>query len=184
MPVAKRAPGRHAPGTQVQRALLGGGEVTLARLVDPEPVRLEIGRHGRLRHGELAFAAQGGDDLGRQEMRVDDQVARLVLEQPHERLQVELLDQQPQLVAAIAPRKTGPVEHVVEVTEDVRRLVDQVEIRLAVDAAEGGVGQGEHVEVPDNGLGADLAQGQLDRLGRPHVPRPDRRRQDRECVVP
>src|SRR5438552_18720774 len=43
---------RHAPGLQVQRALLGGGEIVLARLVNPESMGLEIRGHRHLRHAQ------------------------------------------------------------------------------------------------------------------------------------
>ena len=36
---------------------VGRREVVIARLVDPQAVRLEIGRDGQLRRGDLALAA-------------------------------------------------------------------------------------------------------------------------------
>ena len=47
--------GRHAPVLQVGRAFLGGGEVVVAGLVDPQAVRFEVGGHGELRRFELAL---------------------------------------------------------------------------------------------------------------------------------
>src|SRR5947209_7446912 len=55
--------GRHAPGVEVAGALLRGGEVVVAGLVDPQAVGLEVGGGGDLRGLEGALPAQRGDDL-------------------------------------------------------------------------------------------------------------------------
>src|SRR5262249_17907264 len=56
--------GGDAPVLQVEGALLGGGEVVLAGLVHPQPVRLEVGRHRHLRDLHPAGPAQRREDLG------------------------------------------------------------------------------------------------------------------------
>ena len=134
-------------------------------------MRLEIGGDRDLRQRQLLFLAQRGDDLGRQEMRVDDQIPRLLLQQADERRRLSFSTARPQPIA-LACRAARLVEHVVEIAEHVRRLVHQVQIGLAVDAAEGGVGQLQHVEVRDHRIGRQLAQGQFDGLGRAHWPAP------------
>ena len=79
------------------------------------------------------------------------------------------------------PDLLGWSMQVVEVAEDVRRLVDQIEVGLAVELAEGGVGQFENVDVADDGVGHGLAQGQLDGLGGADVAGADRRGQDEDA---
>ncbi len=56
-------------------------------------------------------------------------------------------------------------------------LVDEIEIGLAVNAAEGRVGQLEHVDVLDVGSGRNLAQSQFHCLSSAHVPCSYQRRQ-------
>src|SRR5262249_16305831 len=82
--------------------------------------------------------------------------------------------------ASVLARAAGPIEHVVEITQNVRRPVDEIEIRLAIEPAKGGVGQLEHVDVLDRGLGHDLTQGQLDRLSSPQMPGADRGGEDED----
>ena len=124
---------------------------------------------------------QRGDDLGRQEVRVDDHVPRAPLQQPEELPQVELLDQQPQAVAlALRRGRRGRAGR--RSTRDVRRLVDQVEIRPAVEPAEGGVGEVQHVEVLDGRRGIELPQGHFDGLGRAEMAGADRGREDEDAL--
>src|SRR5262249_24604827 len=83
----------------------------------------------------------------------------------HEGPQVELLEHQTEAVAAVLARFAGPVEHVVKVAQDVRGLVDQVQVELGVKAAEELIGQLKHVHVFDAGLRHHLVQSRLHRLG-------------------
>ena len=95
-------------------------------------------------------------------------VPPLALEQVAELGEVELLDQQPQR-SRLESGSAGLVHLVVEVAQDVRGLVDQVEVRLAVELAERGVGQREDVDVADHRVGRSLPQRQFDRLRRPEM---------------
>src|SRR5262249_16998504 len=125
---------------------------------------------------ELLRLAQRREDLRREEVRVDHEVPRLTREEASERGQVELLDEQTQMIAErVEP--TRLIEQIVKVPEDVWRPVAEVEVRLAVDAAKDGVGHRQHVAIDHMGIGMHLTQGELDRLGRSHVARTDRRRQ-------
>ena len=143
----------------------------VAGLIDPQAVRLEIGRGREMRRVDLAFAAERGNDLCRQEVRVDDHVPGVVSQQTQQPPQVQAFDQQPQAVGLALCRRR-PVEHVIGEAQQVRGRVDQVDIQLAIQTAEGGVGQIQDVDVLDLRLRGKLPQGQFDRLGRPHVPRP------------
>ena len=153
----------------------------LAGLVDPQPMRLEIGGHGDLRHRHFVLLAQGRDDLGRQEMRVDDQVPLLALEEANQLAEVELFQGEAEAVAAVLAGPAGLIEQVVEIAEDVRRVVDQVKVSPAIDPAKQGVGQLEDVLIAHGGRGQHLAQGQLDRLGGPEMAGTDGRGQDKDA---
>src|SRR5579884_1850827 len=63
---------RHAPMLQIAAAFGRGREIALAGLIDPESMRLKIGGRRHMRQGQLALAPQGGNDLGGQEMCIDD----------------------------------------------------------------------------------------------------------------
>src|SRR5207302_811004 len=106
---------------------------------DPEAVGFEISRDGDLGRGEAAVALHAGNDLGGEEMGVDDDVPRLGGEQVGELVEVQLFKRQAEAVAA-GMRAAGLVEQVIDVAEDVGGLVDEVEVGGAVEAAEGGVG--------------------------------------------
>lgn len=56
---------------------VGGGEVAVARLINTQAVRLEVGRGRELRRGDFALGAECGDDFGGQKVRVDDHVPTL-----------------------------------------------------------------------------------------------------------
>ena len=170
----------HAPVRQVHGPFLGGREIVIARLVDPQAVGLEIGGHGDLRQGELPFCAAPAMISAGRKCVLMTRSHGSASSRRDEATQVELLDGQPQAVAAIACPEGWAVEQVVEVAEDVRGLVDQIEVGLAVEPAEGGVGQFQNVEVADDGFGHGLPQGQLDGLGGAHVAGADRRGQDQD----
>src|ERR1700687_4583265 len=53
---------RHAPVLQVQGPLVGGGEIAVARLVDPQAMRVEVGGGRYLGHRQLPYFAERGDD--------------------------------------------------------------------------------------------------------------------------
>ena len=67
------------------------------------------------------------------------------------------------------PGAARAIEQIVDVAQDMRGFVDQIEIGGAVEAAEGGVGEGEDVDVADEGVRGHLLEGQLDGLGGAHV---------------
>ena len=90
--------GRHAPIGQVGRPFVSRREVVVAGLIDPQAVRLEVGRGRQMRRVDLAFAAERGDDLRGQEVRVDDHVPGVVAEEAQQPPQVQAFDQQPQAV--------------------------------------------------------------------------------------
>ena len=147
---------RHAPGRQVECPFLSGGEIVLARLVDPEPVGLEVRGDRHPRHTQPLLPAKRGDDLRGQKMGVEDQVPGLLFEKADEGPKIESFHRQAKTVRAIAARATGLIHQIVEVAQNVRGLIDQVQVGLAVDTAKGGVRQGQHVEVSDRGLGHNL----------------------------
>jgi hypothetical protein len=153
----------------------------VARLVDPQPMRLEVSGDGQLRRVKALLTPQRSDNLGRQEVRVDDHVPRLLLEKLREAPQVELFDRQAEPIA-LAPRPPRPVEHVVEIPQHVRHSIDQVQIRLAIQPAKGCVGQVEHVQVLDDGPGIKLPQGKFDRLGSAQMARAHRGGQDENSL--
>src|SRR5262245_41833254 len=59
----------------------------------------------------------------------------------------------------------------------MRSTIDEVEVRLAVNSPKNGIGQLEHIDISDERLWIELAQGQLDRLRGAQMTAPDRRRQ-------
>ena len=87
--------------------LLGGREIMIARLIDPKPMRLEIGRRRDLRQGQLPLAAQRGNDLRGQEMRIDNKIPRPLLDQLNELTEVELLECQAQRSVRFLPERLG-----------------------------------------------------------------------------
>ena len=165
---------------EIRRAFLRRRRVAVGRLVHPQPVRLEVRRHRHLRHRQLPVAPQRRDDLGGQEVRVDDDVPLVALDQVAKFAQVQLLHRQPQPVAA----RLGPprlVHHVIEVAQDVRRFVNEVEVGLPVHLAERRVGQRQHVDIPHLRPRRQLPQRQLHRLRRAHVPRADGSGEDEDA---
>ena len=66
--------------------------------------------------------------------------------------------------------ETRAIHQVVKVAQHVRRFVDEVEIRLRIDTAKGGIRQLEHVDILDDGLRIELFERQLDSLRRPQMP--------------
>ena len=153
-----------APVLQVERAFLGRGEVAVAGRIDPEPMRLEIRRRYHLGQVDLSLLPERGDDFRGQKVRIDDEVPRLFLQELQERFEVELFEIEPQLVGALLGR-TGQIEHVVEVAQDVRRLVDEVEVELPVNAFEETIRHVEDVNIAHGRIGQRLPGGQLDGLG-------------------
>ncbi len=117
--------GRQTLLLQVESGFLRGREVVFAWLRDPEMMGLVIGGHHHLRDRQLLLLPEIGDNLSRQEVSVDDQVPRLLLEKPQEGTQVHLLQvdsqpiQEPQLTAFV-----GAVHQVIGHAQDQRRLVD------------------------------------------------------------
>src|SRR5437867_7054504 len=110
-------------------------------------------------------------------MGADGPLGLVRLEETDEASGVELVEREP---AALAPPR--PVEVVVEPAEDLRRVVDQVEVRLLVETAEelGRVVEGVDVtHLPGGAGGRERA---LDRLGRPDVPGAGRRREDQHSI--
>ena len=152
---------------QIAGPFLRGGEVAIARLIDPQAMRFEIGGHCRMRHGQFLPCAQMGDDLRRQEVRVDDQVPRFLLEKLQKHLEVELFQAEPELVAPALGG--GPIEQIVKVAEHVRGHVDQIEIELAIEPAKEPVGHFQHVVIFHVGVGHHFSQGDLDSLGGTHM---------------
>src|SRR5205085_438852 len=73
---------RDVPAAEGDGGLFGGGEVVIGRVVGPEAVGVEVGDDGKLRDGLVAagaaepllFPAEAGDDLGGEEVGVDDDV--------------------------------------------------------------------------------------------------------------
>ena len=98
-------------------------------------------------------------------------------EQPAE---IQLLDQEPQAVALVL-RRWGPVQQVVEVAQRVGHPIHQIEIGPAIEPAEGGVGQFQHVEVLHRGRRIQLCQRQGNGLGRAQMARSHRRRKDQDA---
>src|SRR5262249_15440333 len=120
------------------------------------------------------------DDFRRQKMRVNDQVDGLIAEHAAKSRQVDLFDQEPNLVGAVAAGSARLIEHVVKKAEEMRRPVNQVNVSLGIDTSKGLVGERENVQVGDFGVGNHLPQRQLYRLGGTHVARSHRRRQNQD----
>lgn len=137
----------------------------VARLVHPQAVCLEIGGDGELRRGELVGLSQRGNQFGGKKVRVDDDVPRFGFEKPQEARHVQLLERQAEAIA-FPLRRSGTIHQVVKIPEDVRGLIHEVEVRLAIQSAKGGVRELEHVDVLDLRARVKLSQGELDRLGR------------------
>ncbi len=159
---------RHAPMAQIGGPLTGRAEIMIARLVHPQPMRFVIGRHGEMRRRQFVAFPQRGDQLGRQKVRVDDDVPRLGFQKPQERGHVQLLKRQSQTIG-ISLRRGGPIHQVVKVAQYVGCFVDEVEIGLAIHPPKSGVRELEHVEIPHFGGRVDLLERKFDRLGRPQV---------------
>src|SRR5687768_2544062 len=104
-------------------------------------MRIEVRADGGLRHVQASFAAQRGNQLRGQEMRVDHQGPSAGSQERLEFLETQLLDGESQSVAMVATRAARLVEPIVDISDDMRQAVDQVEICLAVDAAKHGVGE-------------------------------------------
>ena len=97
--------------------------------------------------------------------------------------QVHAFDEQPEAI----PPPLGTdrsVEAVVQIPQHVRGSIDQIEVRLAVDPAEGGRGQGQHVGVLHGRGWVDPGDCRRDRLGGPQVPGTDGCRQDQNAFCP
>ena len=118
----------------------------------------------QLRSGDVALAPQGGDHFGRQEVRVDDHIPRFRAKKLQKPAKIQLLDQQPQAVALVLCRGNA-IEQVVEIAQRMGHSIHQVEIRPAIELAEGGVGEVQHVEILHDGRRIEPPQGQLDGLG-------------------
>src|SRR5579884_678829 len=114
-------------------------------------------------------------------MRVDDKVPRLVLQEADEAAQIEFLDGQPQPITTVLAGPARLIKQIVKVAEDVRCLVDKIEIGLAVELAEGGVGPFEDIDIAYRRLRCDLAQGQLDSLGGAEMAGTDGCRQNKDA---
>lgn len=97
-------------------------------------------------------------------MRVDDEIPRLRLEKLYEGLEIELFEVEPKLVAARV-RRARLIEHVVEVAQGVRGLVDEVEIELPVEPFEETVGHFQDVEVLHRRVRQCLPEREFDGLG-------------------
>src|SRR5688500_20167266 len=97
-------------------------------------------------------------------MRIDDEIPFAVTEKCRNLSQVELFDRQHHAIRALLARFAGTIHQVVKVTQGVRRLVDEIEIGLAVHAAEGSVRLRKHIDVLDMCVWQKLLSGELDRL--------------------
>ncbi len=131
----------------------------IAGLIDPEAMRLEIGGRRHLRQRQLFLAAQRGDDLGGQEMRIDNQIPRLFRHQLDELAQVQFLNGQSQPICAVLAGTARLIHQIVEVTQNVRCLVDEIEIKLAVETSKRRVGQFENIDVTHRRIRDDFTQG-------------------------
>ena len=134
------------------------GEVVVARLIDPQAMRFEIGRRRDLRRSEL-FLSSADDAMisaGRKCVLTITSHGSY-FKNRRELAQVELFSDEPQPIGFL-PGSVRAIHQVVEVAEHVRRLVDEIEIRLAVNPAKGGVGQLENIDIFDDGLGIKLPQ--------------------------
>ena len=68
-------------------------------------------------------------------------------------------------VAPIATGAAGPVHEVVEVTQNMGSAIDKVQVGGAIDSAESGVGQLQHIDILHGGSGIELPAGKLHGLG-------------------
>ena len=80
---------------------------------------VEVGGDDHLRNVEFALSPQRGDDLGRQEVRVDDEVPRFGLQEADEAAQVEPFQGEAESVGARDGRAAGAIEEIVEVAVNV-----------------------------------------------------------------
>ena len=119
---------------QIDRAFLRGREVVIAGLIDPEPMRLEVGGDGQVRRVDFLLVPECGDHFRRQEVRVDDDIPTPAPQEPEELPKVELFDHVTEPVALLSGRGFA-VHQVVEVAQHVRRPVHQVQVGLGVERA-------------------------------------------------
>src|SRR5437667_11564117 len=92
---------RHTPMLEIASALFRSCEVMVAGLIDPQAMGLEIRRGSHLGQAKPAFLTKRRDDFRGQEMSVDHKVPGSLVEQTHKVAQIDLLQRQPQPIAAM-----------------------------------------------------------------------------------
>src|SRR4051812_13199321 len=113
-------------------------------------------------------------------MRVDDHIPSLAFNELAELFQVELLNRQSKPIRARL-WLSRTVHEIVEKAQDVRRLIDQIEICLAIYLAKRGVGEGEHIDVANlRARGRNFAERQLNGLRRPQMSSTNGSRKDQD----
>jgi hypothetical protein len=145
------------PGGEVYFPLLGGGEITLAGLIDPKTVGVEISSYGNMRKMETVFVLKRSNDSGGKKVGAKDQIPRLGGEQVNKGLEIEAFKELTQVIAATAGKPIRFIEPIVHVAQDVRSSTDKVEVGLAVKAAKSDVSQLEDIKITDDGIGTNLA---------------------------
>lgn len=167
----------HAPRAQADGALLVRDEVRVAGLVHPHAVDVEVGGDDGQPRVAVAARLHARDDLGRKEVRADDELRRRLLDEALEAAQARAVDRGSELVAHVV-RARRHVEHVVEPAERVRHAVDERQVRAAVRATHERRRDRQDVHVTHvvaRGVGAHRL---LESLRRAHVTGADRRGED------
>src|SRR5260221_616402 len=117
--------GQYAPMPQICSAFLSCSRVVIARLIHPKAMRFEIGCGSNLPERNLPIAPQAGNNFGGQEMRVDDDIPTIVVQQIEKLREIQLLDEQSQAIA-LRSRPARLVEHVIKESQHMRRFVHQI----------------------------------------------------------
>ena len=150
-----------------ERPFLGGREVVVARLIDPEPMRLEIGGDRQLRRDHLRLCAADAAIIsaGRKcVLTITSHVRCRRNFSNRRRFSFSTSNRSRSLLCSRrrgcdrADRRSSPAH--------VAAPICQVQIGLGVTSPEGRIGEVEHVEVLHNGGWIEAPQCQLDGFGR------------------
>jgi hypothetical protein len=102
----------------------------------------------------------------------------MVAQQRQERPQVDFFERQPKPIPAFLSGAAWPLEQVIEITQQVRRAIDQIEVSATVKSTKGRVGQLQYVNILDCGMWSDLTESQFNCLSGAHMSSAHGSRQD------